>query len=249
MRNMRKPVQEPRVVLVKDYAMRNRLLGLFSLPMLLVTSAVMVVPFAIFNTLNVGTAVIATVAAEVLVVYVGLNTVDAVVSEWKKKLRIQKFQWKTVMFGAFVGVFMLVLLQCVAILLKSMGVSLASSHTSASIGQLDGFWRYFIMLLVAPIVVPFVEEVFFRGYTMGFVQDSFSDKKKGAIVGLIVSSVAFGLAHTQGFSTVSDFFVIAWSTVMGLVTGLFLWKTDSIYPSYALHVTYNLLTVVLIALA
>ena len=78
MRNMRKPVQEPRVVLVKDYAMRNRLLGLFSLPMLLVTSAVMVVPFAIFNTLNVGTAVIATVAAEVLVVYVGLNTVDAV---------------------------------------------------------------------------------------------------------------------------------------------------------------------------
>ena len=249
MRDMSEPVQKPRVVVVKDYAMRNRLLGLFSLPMLLLTSAVMVVPFAILNMLNVGTAVIATVAAEVLVIYVGLNTVDAVVSGWEKKLRIQKFQWKTVMFGAFVGVFMLVLLQCVAILLKSMGVSLASSNTSASIGQLDGFWRYFIMLLVAPIVVPFVEEVFFRGYTMGFVQDSFSDKKKGAIVGLIVSSVAFGLAHTQGFSTVSDFFVITWSTVMGLVTGLFLWKTDSIYPSYALHVTYNLLTVVLIALA
>ena len=248
MRDMSEPVQEPRVVVVKDYETRNRLLGLFSLPMLLLTSAVMVVPFAILNMLNVGTAVIATVAAEVLVIYVGLNTAE-VVSDWKQKLRIQNFQWKTVMFGAFAGVFMLVLLQCVAILLKSMGVSLASSNTSASIGQLDGFWRYFIMLLVAPIVVPFVEEVFFRGYTMGFVQDSFSDKKKGAVVGLIVSSVAFGLAHTQGFSTVSDFFVIAWSTVMGLVTGLFLWRTDSIYPSYALHVTYNLLTVVLIALA
>jgi membrane protease YdiL (CAAX protease family) len=246
---MSEPLQEPRVVVVKDYETRNRLLGFFSLPMLLFTSTIMVVPFSIFNMLNVGTAVIVTIAAEVLVVYVGLNTVDVVVSEWKQKLRIQKFQWKTVMFGAFVGVFMLVLLQCIAIALKSMGVSLASSNTSTSIGQLDGFWRYFIMLLVAPIVVPFIEEVFFRGYTMGFVQDSFSDKKKGAIVGLIVSSVAFGLAHTQGFSTVSDFFVIVWSTVMGLVTGLFLWRTDSIYPSYALHVTYNLLTVVLIALA
>lgn len=226
--------------------LRSRLLGIFSLPMLMLVSTLFTIPLVALGWLNIGSAVLVTVLAEMLVLLLALVSTDTL-RPWRSRLRLHHFRWKTVGLGALLGLGMLVLLQATVISLGALGVAIGSSNTSSSMGELSGAWRFLILSLVVPFLVPLIEEVFFRGYTMGFVMDSFKDRRRGVAVGLLVTSVAFGLAHAQGFSTPSDFFVMGWTATMGLVNGILLWKSDSVYPCYALHLSYNLLTSAMIA--
>lgn len=154
--------------------------------------------------------------------------------------RFDKTFWKHVGIGAAIGLIALGGLQLLSNILASADMPIESSETSQMLGD-SGSW--IILALVVPIIGPFVEELFFRGYIQGFL--SYPNVKKGvsSIVALIVSSLLFSLVHLQGLSTLSDVFVLIWTFLLGLTFGLTYLKTGKITMSITAHIAYNGLTV------
>lgn len=81
--------------------------------------------------------------------------------------------------------------------------------------------------VLAVLVVPIIEELFFRGFLTGAML------QLGAAWALVISSAWFALCHWPGM----------WPTTFlgSLVSGLFVLKTGSILPAIAAHLTNNLL--------
>jgi membrane protease YdiL (CAAX protease family) len=70
-------------------------------------------------------------------------------------------------------------------------------------------------LVVSWTEAAFIEELFFRGYLFNRITDLAGNKRIGAIIALISTSVLFGIAHTyQGISGVVD------TALAGLLLGL-----------------------------
>lgn len=234
------------VVIDENVPGRNLAMSVFLFPMLLLVSTFIGVPFVFFNIFNIAAAVLTTIAAEMLVIFIALRYTKNV-PEWKNVLRLSNFTFKNFSIGIGVGAAMWFTLQAVSILLDNVGIDLSSSNTSTSLASVDGFWRYAIYYLCVPFIVPFVEELFFRGAIIGFTQRGISNEKKGKIIAVVISSVAFGFAHLQGFSTFTDLFIVVWTGLIGLINAILVLKYDSIYPAYAMHLTYNGITVLLSA--
>lgn len=237
-----------KVVTVKNFPMRNRLMGIMSLPLLLLVSTIFAIPLTLFNLINFSTAIFMTVVSEIIVIFIALLYTNSL-SIWSKKLRLTNFKWKNILAGATIGAGLMVLLQVFVYVFSLLGLGVESSDTSVSFGALTGFERYFLLYFFAPFVVPLIEEVFFRGYTMGFIEDSFDNKKKGAFWGILISTVAFACAHIQGFSNFNDFFLVGWIAFIAFVNGMLVHKTQSVYTSMAVHIAYNSLTVLVTILA
>ncbi len=88
-------------------------------------------------------------------------------------------------------------------------------------------WTTLATLLVAVIVAPFCEEIFFRGY---FFQGL---RLRLAIwPAVVVSGVIFGLAH-------GDLGSLVLLIVIGLVLAVMRWRTRSLWPGMALHMLNN----------
>lgn len=237
-----------KVVTVKNYPMRNRVMGFFSLPLLLLVSTFILIPIMAFNLVNVGTAVIATVVSEIIAIIIALKYTNSL-SSWREKLRLQNFSWKSTILGVTIGFCLMIVLQLLAWGLGHVGLGVESSDTSTSLGELHGISKYIVLFLFVPLVVPAVEEIFFRGYTLGFVVDSFEDKRKGFIWGTIASVVSFAIAHFQGFNNFTDFFLLGWIGCIALIHCLLVRKTNSVFPAMFSHMTYNGLTVLVTVLA
>lgn len=242
---------KPKVVVVKNFPMRNRVAAIFSLPFLLLVSAFLAFPIVIFSRgqFDISTALVMTIAAEILVVVFALVYVGEL-GNWVKKLRLNNFEWKNVFGGFGLGLLLFMLLQACAIGLEALGMPIESSDTSTAITSSTG-WTYIVIgFILVPIVVPFIEEVFFRGYVLGFFQDSFSDenKRKGTIWAIVVSSIIFSLAHFQGLSNSTDIFLLIWIGFIAVINGILFVKTKSIYTSFALHLAYNGITIALSAI-
>lgn len=231
-----------KIVVEKNYPLRNGLMGFVSFPLLMLFSVVLVIPFIILNNFTFALGLILTIAAELLTITIALKYTDSL-KDWQTKLRLRNFRWKPVFFGFGLGIVMYVVLQLLAIGSASLGFPVESSDTSVSLGELAGWERVLLLFVAAPFIVPMVEEIFFRGYTMGFIQDAFKNPKVGAWVGLTVSSFVFGLAHVQGFDNYGDIFLVVWTTCIAVVNGVLLLKFKSLYPSFALHMGYNGITV------
>lgn len=231
-----------KVVIEKNYPVRNGLMGFVSFPLLLLFSTVLVVPFVLLNNFTFAIGLILTVAAELLVITLALAYTDSL-KDWRTKLRLRNFNWRWLILGFGIGVSMYFILQFLAIGSAALGFEVGSSDTSVSLGDLGGVERVILLFIAAPFIVPMVEEIFFRGYTMGFIQDAFKNPKLGAWIGVIFSSVVFGLAHAQGFSSYGDVFLIVWTGIIALVNALLMLKFKSLYPSFALHMGYNGVTV------
>ncbi len=90
-----------------------------------------------------------------------------------------------------------------------------------------------LALISTVIAAPIVEEIIFRGLI-------YDRLKKGVptVVAVIVSSLAFGLAHGQPLW-------ICYTTVMGLVLAVIYNRTNSIRATIAAHLAYNFTSVVL----
>lgn len=234
------------VVIDDNIPGRNLSMAIFLFPMLLLVSTFIGVPFVFFNIFNIVAAVLTTIAAELIVIFIALRYTKNV-PEWQNVLRFKNFTFKHFSIGIGVGAVMWLTLQAVSILLNNAGIDLSSSNTSTSLSSVDGFWRYAIYYLCVPFIIPFVEELFFRGAIIGFTQRGISNEKKGKIIAIIISSVAFGLAHLQGFSSFTDLFIVVWTGLIGLINAILVLKYDSIYPAYATHLTYNGITVLLSA--
>lgn len=234
--------QKTKIVVEKNYPLRNRIIGFASFPLLLMFSTILVVPFVMFNSYTFTVGLVLTIAAEIITIAIALSYTDSW-GMWAKKLRLQNFTWKTVFLGFGLGLLMFIVLQLLAVLSANLGYTVGDSDTSSSLGGLSGIERVLLLYIAAPFLVPMIEEIFFRGYTMGFIQDSFKNSKVGAWVGVIVSSLVFGLAHTQGFSSYGDIFLIVWTGLIAVVNALLMLKFKSLYPSFALHMGYNGVTV------
>jgi uncharacterized protein len=97
----------------------------------------------------------------------------------------------------------------------------------------QGFlWRAALLSVMAPVT----EEVVFRGvFQHGFV------RRYGVIKGIAASSICFGVFHLIPWQAVS-------TTVVGLMLGLIVLRTGSIFAGMAMHAIWNLLPLVAISL-
>ena len=87
---------------------------------------------------------------------------------------------------------------------------------------------------------PIVEELFFRGLLQPAVQ-----RWTGGIGGLLLTAAAFGLLHV-GDNPIEAAFPLA---VFGAIVGLMAWRTGRLGPGIIAHMTFNGITVVVLALS
>lgn len=164
----------------------------------------------------------------------------------KEALGLGLGHWWYVPLGLGGGVLLYLLLQAVATLIQKLSSSsVGSSDTSSSLTQLSGTGGYLFVLLVVGVLAPLVEEFYFRGVVVGALRESTWNKPWLMI---LVSGLAFGVLHFQGFSTLSDWFTILWITVLGFLFGWCRVKTNSLWLSTGLHIGYNVMTSVSIIL-
>jgi hypothetical protein len=89
------------------------------------------------------------------------------------------------------------------------------------------------MLVLAGIAVPFAEELFFRGVLYAWLRGRW-----GVWVGVIVSSLIFGLVHLSPV-------VIIGAIPLGIVTALVYERTKSLWSSVIVHLAFNSLGLLL----
>jgi membrane protease YdiL (CAAX protease family) len=88
--------------------------------------------------------------------------------------------------------------------------------------------RYLALTLACVLLAPLVEELMFRGFLMNLWI-----ARWGAWVGVIASSIVFGLFHLQN---------AIFAGVLGFAFALVYLKYDSLWPGIAMHAAYNLLS-------
>ncbi|TKH18979.1 CPBP family intramembrane metalloprotease [Bacillus wiedmannii] len=88
---------------------------------------------------------------------------------------------------------------------------------------------YIIAMLSFILLGPVFEEIFYRGIILRFLE-----VKHTFLIGLIVSSFLFGLAHSY------DFIFVIFAMLTAIIDGLLYKKTQSIIPVLFGHIIYNL---------
>lgn len=91
----------------------------------------------------------------------------------------------------------------------------------------------FLLILLAGVIVPFAEEVFFRGVLLDWLRWRY-----GVGVGIIVSSIVFGVLHVNPGSIISI-------SILGLLCAVAAHKTGSIWTAVAIHAGNNIVAVLL----
>ncbi len=100
-------------------------------------------------------------------------------------------------------------------------------------------WLSFgVTLLFVGILVPFSEELFFRGAIYTWLRD-----RAPVWVSVLVSAALFGLGHADSLG------VVAASFVIGVANALVFEKTRSIWVPVVIHAANNSLAVILVYLA
>lgn len=89
-------------------------------------------------------------------------------------------------------------------------------------------WAKIATVILGVFGAPIFEELFFRGLILGLFL-----KINKPWVGIVFSSILFGMAHLQDVATIT---VIS---IMGIILGLTYWKTKSLYACIALHFVNN----------
>ncbi|MCP5324852.1 MAG: CPBP family intramembrane metalloprotease [Oceanospirillaceae bacterium] len=95
-----------------------------------------------------------------------------------------------------------------------------------------------LLFITMVFIAPIFEELFFRGFLLSNLKDSFL----GVTGGLIISSAAWAAIHMQ-----YDLAMMVMIFFMGLVFGAAKIKTNSILTSLAMHSTYNAIAFIMMA--
>lgn len=90
------------------------------------------------------------------------------------------------------------------------------------------------MLVLGGIIVPFAEELFFRGVLYQWLRD-----KAGIWIGILGSSMVFGLLH-------GDLSVAGATFVMGIVLAWIFERSNSLWPSVTIHIVNNSIKIFLL---
>ena len=163
-------------------------------------------------------------------------------------LKIDGFRRQDLMVGMRLGAAMWLGLQVVKFLAVFSGVHVNPSTTTSTLASTSGLWYVFIFLFCVPVLVPFVEEMLFRG-ALSSVFESVLSPRAASILFVIVSTFWFGLAHFQGAASVTDLLVVVWTATIGLVNCLLVLRQKTIWGAFGLHMAHNGITVVLILIA
>lgn len=234
---------EVKKVVQKNYDLRSRIAAVGVVPALFIASVIVAVPAVVFVGTNVDivAALIITAVAELLVIGWAL-WYTGVWKDWPEKLYLKNFKWKYLLIGAAAGQVFYWGLQGIAAIAAAAGSPVASSDTAMSLGSLKGLEGYIVLLLVAPVIVPFIEELLFRGVIVSSLQRS---KWNATWISVVVSAVSFGVMHIQGFSSVTDYTIFLWITLMGGIFAYLYLKTKSLWTVFAAHCIYNMTSSVL----
>lgn len=93
----------------------------------------------------------------------------------------------------------------------------------------------FLVLVFAVLAAPVSEELFFRGFLLRTIS-----RLTNPAIGIIGSSIAFGIVHFAYGSVVE----ILGTLLIGIILALVMHKSKSITPCFLIHMSYNLLAVV-----
>lgn len=151
--------------------------------------------------------------------------------------------------GVILGLLLLATMFILTTLLSTWGLQTESSETSMRVAESGNL---ILLLLMVPIIAPLVEEMFFRGYLLGYLaypgvrSERVSTMRK--VLAVVISSVLFGLVHFQGFSGFGDLFVVLWTGTLGAVLALSYFWSGKITTAIFGHVSYNGATVALMLL-
>ena len=229
----------PRIVKLKNFELRRRIVALTIVPTVFFAAIVVAIPAAIFLGSAVTTiipALLVTVIAELIVIIWALGYAG-LLKQWASNLYLNKITWRGVLLGVLIGQLAYWGLQLIAWLISLTGSTVESSETSVSLGAVEGPARYLVLLFMVPVLVPFVEEVLFRGVVVGALQRS---KWTAPWIAMLISGLSFGTMHIQGFSSLTDIAVIIWTGLMGAAFALTVIKTKSLWVVFIAHGVYNL---------
>lgn len=90
------------------------------------------------------------------------------------------------------------------------------------------------MFLLGGVIVPFAEELFFRGVLYQWLRD-----KTGIWIGILGSSLLFGLLH-------GDLSLAGATFVMGILLAWIFEKSNSLWPSITIHIVNNSIKIFLL---
>lgn len=163
-------------------------------------------------------------------------------------LKIDRFRRQDLMAGMRLGGAMWLGLQVIKVIAVFSGVHVDPSTTTSTLASTSGLWYVFIFLFCVPVLVPFVEELLFRG-ALSSVFESVLSPRAASILFVIVSTFWFGLAHFQGAASITDLLVVAWTATIGLVNCLLVLRQKTIWGAFGLHMAHNGITVLLMVIA
>lgn len=235
----------PKVVEVKDYDLRRRIVALTVVPALFLASLLAAIPAVIIGgtTVTITMGVLTTVVAELLVIVWAL-WFTGFLKDWPQKFGLKNFKWKHLLLGLLAGEVFYWGLQGVALVAELLGSPVNSSDTAMSLGSLSGIEAIIMLFIMVPFVVPFIEEFLFRGIIVSSLQNS---KWNAWWISILVSALSFGVMHIQGFSSITDIAILLWITFMGGVFAFLYLKTKSFWTVFAAHSIYNLTSSVIMA--
>lgn len=159
-------------------------------------------------------------------------------------LKINGFRRQDLVVGMKLGAAMWLGLQVIKLLAVFSGIHVDPSTTTSTLASTSGFWYVFIFLFCVPVLVPFVEELLFRG-ALSSVFESVLSPRAASILFVVVSTFWFGLAHFQGAASITDLLVVAWTATIGLVNCLLVLRQKTIWGAFGLHMAHNGITVAL----
>lgn len=150
---------------------------------------------------------------------------DSLLKQWKQALSSDKLVVLLAMF--MIG-------GCFAVAWNNILGMLHLVEYSSSYEQVEqSFYtgRLLLEILALCIVIPFVEELLYRGIVYGRIRDSF-----GSLVAIVASAVIFGAIHMNLVQFV-------YAAVFGLLLAWFAEKTEGIAGAVAAHMAANLTSV------
>lgn len=163
-------------------------------------------------------------------------------------LKVDGFRRQDLMAGMRLGGAMWLGLQVIKVIAVFSGIHVDSSTTTSTLASTSGLWYVFIFLFCVPVLVPFVEELLFRG-ALSSVFESVLSPRAASILFVVMSTFWFGLAHFQGAASITDLLVVAWTATIGLVNCLLVLRQKTIWGAFGLHMAHNGITVVLMLVA
>ena len=104
-------------------------------------------------------------------------------------------------------------------------------------------WKVLIEGIIYYIGVAIIEELYVRGLLLNLIEKVCHKSKNSTLIGIILSSVVFGLGHIFGVLGEPILIIITkvvWTIAMGMYFGAIYKKTNNLWIPIILHVIINI---------